>query len=124
MKANALIALLLGIFAFLYVAEGVLLNPFAIWNAAPLVVFYALHARGSALADRRRVWGAFGFLLGSMAVSIPFHVAWMLNLGAIRTGSSTSALALLFIPIHACIAGGIGFLLGWCVRHLGRGRGA
>lgn len=121
---KVLIPVLLALFVFIWFAEGVLLNPFAIWNAAPLVICPVLYARAVARSDRRQVWGALGFLLGSMAISMSFHIAWLLNLDEIRTGSSTSALVLLFIPIYACVAGGAGFAFGWLARHAGWGNGA
>lgn len=116
---KAVVAILIGLFIFMYVAEGVILNPFAISNAAPLLICYALYRRGCAIPDQKLVWGALGFLVGSMAVSAPFHIAWMFDWGQIKSGSSTAGLALLFVPIYACIAGGLGFLLGWLARHLG-----
>ncbi|TCK18561.1 hypothetical protein DFR30_1840 [Thiogranum longum] len=59
------------------------------------------------------LWGAVGFLVGSMALSGYIHLAWIFDWGESRTGSSTAGLIFIFIPIYVLISGGIGYLIGW-----------
>lgn len=95
---------------FLVVAEGVGINLFTVWNLLPLaiavVVYLLARKRGKSL------FGAYGFLLGSMLVSGLTHLAWMTDWNGTMSGSSTSALIFLFIPIYSVIAGLIGWLAG------------
>ncbi len=116
------IIILVALGVFIYVAEGVLINPFAVWNALPLFVSYALYKSGKSAGKRARVWGAVGFLAGSMALSGYVHLAWMFDWGEIKTGSSTAGLIFIFIPIYAVIAGGIGYLSGWAIGRVPAGK--
>jgi ABC-type lipoprotein release transport system permease subunit len=47
------------------------------------------------------------------------HAAWILDLGDTKTGSSTSGLMFVFLPIYAMLAGLVGAvsgaLVGWIV---------
>lgn len=53
-----------------------------------------------------------------------FHIAWMLELGRSRTGSSTSGLIFVFLPIYALILGGLAFGFGYLfARRQGNARG-
>lgn len=113
MKAMA--AVLAALFAFIYLAEGVLFNPWAFWNAIPLILAGLLFWLGDWQDDPPVKRGAAGFLVAAMAVSLPAHLAWMLDLDGTRTGSSTSALLLAVVPIHAIAFGGVTFLLTWWV---------
>jgi hypothetical protein len=110
---KALIAIALVLFVFIYAAQGVAVNPFAVWNAAPLALALLLFWLGRTEHKRAVMWGAIGFLVGSMAVSVPGHLAWMLDWGETRTGSSTAGLFLLFLPIFATAAGFAAFLPAW-----------
>ncbi|NKI35771.1 hypothetical protein HFP89_11420 [Wenzhouxiangella sp. XN79A] len=110
-----LIAVLVGLLVFIYVAEGVLINPWVFWNALPLVLagilFWLGHSQHNAPVRR----GAIGFLVAAMAVSIPAHLAWMLDLDGTRTGSSTSGLLLAVVPVYGIGLGGIAFLGTWWI---------
>jgi hypothetical protein len=113
MKAMA--AVLAALFAFLYVAEGVVFNPWAFWNAIPLILAGVLFWLGDSQGNPPVKRGAVGFLVAAMAVSLPAHLAWMLDLDGTRTGSSTSALLLAVVPIYAIGLGGVAFLVTWWV---------
>ena len=108
---------------FIYVAEGVAVNPFAIWNGLPLFISYELFNRGRKDGERSKIWGAVGFLVGSMALSIYVHLAWMFDWDKIKTGSSTAGLIFIFIPIYSLITGGIGYIIGWGIGRMWSGNG-
>ncbi len=111
MKTLVIFSLLL--FGFLYYAEGTWINPFALWNAMPLALAVLLYWIGRRSENRAARWGAIGFLVVSMALSLPAHLAWMFDWDGTRTASSTSALLLLFLPVYASGLGLIGFAFGW-----------
>ena len=109
-------AIVLGLLlAFIYVAEGVLINPWVFWNALPLVLAGILFWLGDGQRNGPVRAGAIGFLFGAMAFSVPVHVAWMLDLDGTRTGSSTSVLLLAVTPLYAMALGGVVFLATWWV---------
>lgn len=111
MSPFTIILVALGV--FIYVAEGVTINPFAVWNGLPLYVSYALYKNGKKSESRAKSWGAVGFLVGGMALSGYIHLAWMFDWGELKNGSSTASLIFIFIPIYALITGGIGYFIGW-----------
>ena len=119
-------AVLLALLAFLYVAEGMLINPWIFWNALPLALAGILFWLGDGQRNPPVRAGAVGFLVGAMAFSLPVHVAWMLDLDGTRTGSSTSVLLLAVTPLDAIALGGVAFLATWWVakrRRATRGAG-
>lgn len=92
--------------AIIAVTEG-LMNPFWIWNATPVVLGYALLRR----ARRRALRPApeIAFIVLSCGLSLLAHAAWMFDWGRTATGSSTSALIFIFLPVYAVVLGGIAF---------------
>ena len=104
------ILLLLAI--FIYVAEGVLFNPFALWNMLPLGLAYLIYRSSRVGGSKARLYAAYGFLIGSMILSGFLHIAWLFDLGNAKTGSSTSSLIFIFIPVYSLIPGAIGFVVG------------
>ncbi len=108
-----MVAVLVALFAFIYVAEGVAINPWAFWNGIPLVLTGVLFWLGHSQDNPPVKWGAIGFLVAAMAVSLPAHMAWMLDLDGTRTASSTSALLLAVVPIYGIGLGGIAFVATW-----------
>ena|SRR5260221_5163381 len=99
------------------------LNAFALWNLLPviLVVIGAITAargRPKARALRNLVMFACATILA--VVALP-HLAWHFDLGGVGTGSSTSALIFLFIPIWSILIGGAVLVAGIVVlAFLGR----
>ena len=87
-------------------------NPFAIWNCAPLVVLLLIDI-GVTAASRRMSLKHVSTMLGPVLAAnvvvqgliVLGHVAWNYDLGDFATGSSTSGLIFIFLPIHAAIAG-------------------
>lgn len=99
--------------AFIYLAEGIVINPLVLWNYLPLFASYSLFSTGRKEASVSKVLGAVCFLVASMGLSIYIHLAWMLNWNQTQTGGSTAALILAVCPVYAIILGGIGYAVGW-----------
>ncbi|MEW5725884.1 MAG: hypothetical protein AB1896_22435 [Thermodesulfobacteriota bacterium] len=95
-------------------------NPFAIWNALPVLAAGGLLARGrdetmeQASSGR---FGAYGFAAGVILIEAGAHFAWIYNWAGTATGSSTSALMFVTLPVVALAVGGAGMLAG---RAIGR----
>jgi hypothetical protein len=83
------------------------LNPFWVWNAIPVALGYALLRR----ARRRafRVAPEIAFIVLSCGLLLFAHAAWAFDWGRTATGSSTSALIFIFLPIYAIVLGGLAF---------------
>ena len=87
-------------------AEGPL-NPFWVWNAIPVALGYALLRR----ARHNGFWPApeIAFIALSCGLLLFAHAAWAFNWGRTATGSSTSPLIFIFLPIYAIFLGGLAF---------------
>ena len=91
---------------FIALAEGPL-NPFWIWNVIPVALAYALLHRA-----RRRAFRAapeVAFIVLCCGPLLYAHAAWLFDWGHTATGSSTSGLIFIFLPIYAVLLGGLGF---------------
>jgi len=108
MKKYFFYIVLIALAIFIYIAEDVLFNPFAIWNMLPLIISFAIYRQET----KTNLYRAYGFLIGSMVLSGYIHMAWFFNWNDIKTGSSTAGLIFIFIPIYSLISGGIGYLIG------------
>src|SRR3972149_438773 len=97
----------------IYFLEGVALNPFAIWNASPLLISYFLYSRGLTLNSRPVIIGFAFYTIISLGLLLFGHLAWYFDWQGTKTGSSTSGLIFIFLPLYAVILGGIGYLFGW-----------
>ncbi len=91
---------------FIAFAEG-LVSPIWIWNVAPVAIGYFL------LRAARRKWvhakPEMAFVIASSGLLLAGHAEWKFDWNGTATGSSTSALGLLFLPIYAGILGAIAF---------------
>ncbi len=115
MKKNAFYITLIILAIFVYVSEGVSFNAFTAWNMLPLIISYFLY-----LAPTKKgtsLYGAYGFLIGSMLLSGYIHMAWLFDWGGTKTGSSTSGLIFIFIPIYSLVSGGLGMAIGKGIAH-------
>src|SRR5215472_13833340 len=95
--------LVAGFIAFI---EGPL-NPLWIWNVLPVVFGYTFLRR----AQRRSLRAApeMAFLVSSCGLLLYAHAAWAFDWGCTATGSSTTALIFIFLPIYAIALGGLAF---------------
>ena len=80
---------------------------FTLWGFVPVILTCAFYAR----ARRRHVNAKpeLAFALGACGLTLAVHLAWIFDWGETKTGSSTSALIFLFIPIYATILGCVCF---------------
>jgi len=87
---------------FVAYVEG-FLNPFWVWNVLPLGLAVGLLARA-----RRRdspTGPALAFGVGAVGATLFVHAAWLFDWGGTATGSSTSGLIFLFLPLYALVIG-------------------
>lgn len=102
---------------FIAFVEG-FLNPFALWNLLPVAVGYSLveDAYTKSSTDRSRLWPAAGYNLICTSFVIFIHMAWFFDWDRFATGSSTSGLVFLFLPVYAFAGGMAGLLVGYIFR--------
>jgi hypothetical protein len=94
---------------------------FAAWNALPMLAGLGMLLIG----HRRRTampWGRMAFAAVATLFMVWFHLSWLFDWGGARTGSSTSALAFIFMPLWALIIGAIAGALAWAIQRLARPR--
>jgi hypothetical protein len=98
--------LFLWMVAFVAFVEGVT-NPFWIWNCVPIVVSYVLlsRARHSATNPLPEI----AFFLVACGVVLFAHAAWHLDLNGTASGSLTSSLMFVVLPVYACVLGGAAY---------------
>ena len=86
------------------------LGGFALWNMSPPIIGVIL-IQPWAMFDTPvtgRISTCYPHLVGVAviaAVTILFQMAWLFDWGGTATGSSTSALAFIFVPIWATVIG-------------------
>ena len=97
---------------FVYISEGVLFNPFAFWNMTPLLISYFVFKAALKNQSISISYSSIGFGIGCLLIIVFFHLAWLFDWGETKTGSSTSGLIFIFIPIIAIISGVIFSVLG------------
>ncbi len=93
------------------------INIFTAWNILPIVVaLIILHYTDRAVdSSLPKQLGIYGFVSFTGGVVVIAHLAWLLDWGKTATGSSTSALMFVTLPILALLSGCIGWLIGWCI---------
>jgi hypothetical protein len=90
------------------------LGGFAIWNLLPI----GLGAVALGVAMRRRGSSSIAleyFAYATTCISFLAHLAWVLDWNATATGSSTSALIFIFLPIWALAIGAAVGALRWAI---------
>lgn len=110
-KTWAVIFLLLAI--LIYYLEGIAFNPFALWNASPLLISYYLVSKGIRINSKPVLIGFVFYTIASLGLLLFGHFAWYFDWQGTKTGSSTSGLIFIFLPVYAVILGGVGYLFGW-----------
>ena len=106
----SLAILLLTAFA-LYVLADILLNPFILWTSLPLYLSYYFIDRAVSSGSIKRLYAAYGFMLAAIAFSVFYHITWYTDWQGTRTGSSTSALIFVWMPVYSVIIGFVGYFL-------------
>ena len=114
-KNFIIILIVLGIITF--AAEGVAPNVFTAWNWLPLFISYVIFKTAKTSKSLPNETAAIGFLIGSMTLSLFFHSMWLFDIGGSKTGSSTSGLIFIFIPIYSIVPGIVGYFIG---KHFGK----
>lgn len=104
---------------FVFVVEG-FFNPFAYWNNAPILFAYFVFRYTGQGEFEIPLAGTLAFSILTVGIIVLAHMAWFFNWGNTATGSSTSGLIFIFIPIYALIAGLVGLLIGWGGQKLTR----
>lgn len=109
--------ILLACLAFIVYVEG-LLNPFWVWNALPIgfTALFVKIARGRGSSEIP----ALAFGVGAVGITVYAHLAWLFDWDQIASGSSTSGLLFIVLPIMALGAGAILFAIAWTVVWLQR----
>jgi hypothetical protein len=99
--------------AFVCISQGWPPGPLALWNLVPVILYYpALRyfrrrgIRGAAVKVSLAV-----FSLCLLGIPTAAHLAWAADFQATRTGSSTSALIFVFIPLYAIVLSIVPFLV-------------
>ena len=104
---------------FIALAEG-FFNPFIPWNLVPVVIGFFLTRRaiGGTYPGKNASWPAAGYNVAGVGTVVFFHMAWLFDWEGTATGSSTSALIFIFLPVCALIAGAAGYLVGLFCRKI------
>lgn len=97
----------------IYYLEGILVNPYALWNASPLLISYYLISKGLQVNSKPVIIGFAAYTILSLCMLLFGHLAWYFDWQETKTGSSTSGLIFIFLPVYAVILGSTGFLFGW-----------
>ena len=111
MQHSAVTAAVFALMA-LFVAwvEG-FLNPFWIWNCLPIAIGYWLVTRRDK-PDRSMLPEA-AFVFVACGLTMLAHAAWLFDWGGTATGSSTSGLMFVVLPVYASALGGAAFAVTW-----------
>lgn len=83
-----------------------------IWNCLPVaaaffILVWGLHGRAA------RVVATIVFSLVVLSMEGLIHLAWEFNWGKVKTGSSTSGLVFLFVPLWAILFGSVAAAIGY-----------
>lgn len=103
--------------AFVAWVEG-FMNPFWIWNCVPIAASYLLLSRARQKATNPLP--EIAFFVVACGVVLFAHAAWLNDWGGTATGSSTSGLMFVVLPVYATVLGGAAFGLAVLFRARGR----
>lgn len=117
MKFALFILAILAFAIFIFIGEGGALTGVTLWNMMPLAVSLYFFVVGRASQSRISAYSVIGFLCGSMLLSGWIHLKFLLDINEIKSGSSTSVLMFLFLPVYALVSGAVG---GWVGYKIGR----
>jgi hypothetical protein len=95
---------------------------FTVWNCLPVAVGFGALVAGLRTRGALAV-ACFTFAVSTSVLIALFHLSWLFDSGGTATGSSTSALAFIFVPIWACVFAAIIAGVAWGIsRFVCRGR--
>ncbi len=118
-KNIILISFLLLCSIFILLVEGVSADIFIFWNLLPIVIgYFVLKYSFVNRASFVSSLPGFGYLILGIGFSILAHAAWFFDWGETQTGSSTSGLMFIFIPVFSIVFGGVGFIVGGILHRL------
>ena len=118
-KNIILISFLLLCSIFILASEGVNPGIFTLWNLLPIVIGYFVLKYS--FVNRTSFVSSlpgFGYLILGIGFSLLTHAAWLFDWGETQTGSSTSGLMFIFIPVFSIVFGGAGFIVGGILHRL------
>jgi hypothetical protein len=90
---------------------------FEAWNFLPVVSGYFALLGGIRMRGPLSVAVITTSIVATVVPTI-FHLAWLFDWGRTATGSSTSALAFIFVPIWAFILAAMMAIVAWGIAHL------
>jgi hypothetical protein len=108
-QATVIVAIGLLVTALVFLIDGI--DGIALWNVAPVAAVSLVLATGRWVRKPLPGVGTpvMVFCVTTLSVVALAHLEWHFDWGGAQTGSSTSALAFLFIPFWAVGLGAIGF---------------
>jgi hypothetical protein len=104
------------VLALIVRAEGTF-NFFTVWNCLPVVLGYVALLGGIQMRGPHSVAVITGAMVATLFSAI-FHLAWLFDWGRTATGSSTSALAFIFVPIWAFILAAVMAIVAWGIAYI------
>ena len=112
MKAILSVPFLLVVALVVYAEDS--FSGFTIWNALPVAIGFGLLVTGLRSRGATAI-GCIAFAVSVTVLVALFHLAWLFAWGSTATGSSTSALAFIFVPFWVIVFAGIIGLVAWGV---------
>lgn len=100
---------------YIVFTEGGSPNMFTIWNLSPIFLCYFILKNSFKEKNKSSRWNSICFTLTTVGSIIYVHTAWWQNWQEIKTGSSTSAIIFIFLPIYSIILGSIIFFFSWFI---------
>ncbi len=95
-----------------YALAGIAFNPLILWTALPLYLGYAFIKSATVSGSIVKCYSSYGFIIASVGFSLFYHLTWFFDWQGTKTGSSTSALIFIWLPIYAVVLGFIGQFIG------------
>ena len=115
MKAILAIPFLLVVALVIYVERP--FDGFTLWNAFPVALGFGVLLLGLR-SCRATAAGCVAFAVSATLLVAHFHLAWLFDWGGTATGSSTSALAFIFVPFWVMLFAGIIGVVAWGIARV------
>ncbi|KZX82167.1 hypothetical protein A3715_31085 [Oleiphilus sp. HI0009] len=85
----------------------------SLWVLSPLIVIYARVVLAGKSGKQRHITAAKGFLLLVLPLMWFIHIQWYFDINGTATGSSTSALVFVALPVYSFLLGAVGYVIGY-----------